>query len=280
MIAFGKPEYIYMAYQMALSIKANNTDIAIQLVHDGHIGYLRPEYRKVFDHATELKHEHYNRNGIFEPGWAKVHALDYSVFDRTIFLDVDGICLKDLSAVFDQCSSFYHTEVIGKGGFEDEIHYAHWAENKDTWNHFSLDKDATFYAVQSSFQYFDKSKEAKNLFKKFKENFDYPVDKLKNHWGGCMPDELIIGGTLAQIGHDPSVDNPVTFFGNKGNRKPLAEVEANYYVSSLYGNGTGTRLVVDRYVDYYDRKIHTYARKMKKPVLKKAFQLMKKKHVG
>lgn len=279
-MAFGTPEYLYMAVQMAMSVKANNKDLPIQLVHDDSINYLHPSYYDLFIERTPIKKEHVYPNGQFEPGFAKLNAYTYSIFEQTIFLDVDGICLKDLAPVFDLCNLFYHTEVIGTGTKNDVIEYAHWASNKVIWSQFELDDNQPFYAVQSSFQYFKKSKEMDELHQLFVREFDFPKVLLSNTWGDCIPDELILGGCCAQVNHNPSLDKRITFFGNKGNRKSITDVLENFYISSLYGNGNGTKLVMERYVDMYDRLIFKYARQLNKTVIRRASRLMKHKHVG
>lgn len=279
-MAFGNPEYVYMAAQMAMSIKAHNKDISIQLVHDHNIGYLPPEYHSLFDKTTDLDLADVYVNKGFEPGYAKIQAYKYSIFDETIFLDVDGICLKDLAPLFDQCTKFYHTEVIGQGKLDEKIEYAHWADNEATWDVFGLNKDQTYYAVQSSFQYFRKCKEMDELAESMAKDFFFPKERLLNEWGNSTPDELIVGGACAKANHDPSMPVQVTFFGNKGNRKEIGEVLANFYISSLYGNGRGTKLVMERYVDFYDRLLFKYARDMKMTVIRRASHLMKQKHVG
>lgn len=282
LMAFGNPEYIFMAAQMALSIKVNSPELPIQLVHDDNVNYLPTDYRNLFDWYTKLDMADVYRNATFEPGYAKLKAYQYSKFDQTIFLDVDGICLdeKKLTDVFDLCTSFYHTEVIGSGTLHDTIEYAHWASNINMFEQFGLNKNQTYYAVQSSFQYFKRSKEMDKLAASFIKEFDFPKERLANQWGQSIPDELIIGGACAKINHDPSLPQRITFFGNKGNRKEIAEVRSNFYISSLYGNGKGTKLVMERYVDMYDRLIFKYAREKKMEVIRRASHLMKKKHVG
>ena len=280
LMAFGSPEYIYMAAQMAMSIRVHNKKIPIQLVHDWHIGYLPEQYHSLFSQFTSIEKSHFFIGNNFEPGFAKIKAYNYSVFEETIFLDVDGICLKDIEPLFDHCKKYYHTEVIGSGKIEEKIEYAHWANNKETWEVFGLSPDQTYFAVQSSFQYFRKCKEMDALAKSFKKEFNFPKENLTNEWGKSIPDELIIGGACAKANHDPSIDTSVTFFGNKGNRKEIAQVMSDHYISSLYGNGRGTKLVMERYVDMYDRLMFKYAREMKMTVIRRASQLMKNKHVG
>lgn len=279
-MAFKSREYIYMAAHLAASIKCNDPDLLIQIVHDENIGYLPNAYRSVFDHLTPIEKSHLYVDGKFEPGLAKLKAYDYSLFERTIYLDVDGLCLNSLEDVFEKCDSFYKTEVIGKGGLNDKIGYSIWATNENIWKHFELSQESIFPAVQSSFQYFEKGDQGRKLYDLFSENFSYPKDKLKNHWGGSTPDELIISGSCAQMNHDPSIDMSVVYFGNSGNKKPISEVTKDYKILSLYGNGKGATLVSSNYIDLYDRAAIRRFKQLKLRPIKKAFQLMKAKHVN
>jgi hypothetical protein len=280
LMAFNSPSYIYMAAQLALSIKYNDPDLPIQIVHDGNIGYLPEAYRIAFDHYTPIKESDFIVDGKFEPGLAKLKAYDYSIFDKTIYLDVDALAINPISDLFEDCNSFYLTEVIDKGGKNDKIGYSHWAENSEVWNYFGLTEEAVFCSTQSSFQYFEKGDSAQGLYEFFDKNFSFPKERLKNHWGGSMPDELIVSASCAQYAHDPAIGVPVVYFGNANNRKEIAEIQENYKILSLYGNGNGTTLVSGRYLDWYDRMTIKRFKKFGLRPIKKSWQLMKGKHVN
>jgi hypothetical protein len=269
-----------MAAHLALSIKFNDPELLIQLVHDENINYLPEKYKQVFDELTAIDKNDFMIKGKFEPGFAKLKAYNYSIFDRTIYLDVDAFAINSLEPLFEHCTSFYMTEVIDKGGKDDKIGYSHWATNENIWDYFKLKKTAVFPSVQSSFQYFEKCNAAEEIYQRFIENFKFPKERLKNHWGGSMPDELIISASCAQIDHDPSIDTSVVYFGNTNNKRPIKEINENFFILSLYGNGKGATLVSSTYFDWYDRMTHKRFRSMGFSPIKKAFQLMKGKHVN
>jgi len=280
LMAFGRREYVYMAAHMAMSIKYHNEDIPIQLIHDEGINYLPGKWHQFFDVKTAISDKDLIRNGKIDPGWAKINVYKYIVFHQSIYLDVDGFCFKDIAPAFDLCTSFYHCEVIGTGKKNDKIEYQIWSDNDTIYDHFELDDNQEYRAVQSSFQYYKKSEKAKKLHGLMAANFNtFSPKKLKHHWGHSLPDELIIGGCCAKIKHDPSIKSRVTYFGNKQNRKKLQEVQEKYYVSSLYGNGGASPLVSQTYIAWYDRSIIQYGRKFKLQPLQKAFQLLRKKYV-
>lgn len=287
-MAFGKPQYMWFACQMALSIKAL-TKYPVQLISDGSVGYIPNSYRQLIDEWTFMKPEHLRRNGNIDPGWAKVNIYPYLVFDESIYLDVDGIVIngqKTLSDAFELCNEFYHAEVIGIGKKEDKIEYSIWAEHKNIWKHFGLEEDQELASVQSSFQYYRKSPEAQKLHSLMVKYYDFPVNELSNTWGGTIPDELIISGACAKMKHIPILndgrgpEDKVVFFGHKRNKLTIPQIKQKYAVLSLYGNGKRQRLVSSTYLDYYDRLLYAYGRQMNIQPIQKAFQLMKHKHVG
>ena len=114
LMAFGKREYLFMAAHLAMSIKHFNPSIKIKLVHDWNYKYLNDFWRGFIDEAEEIQEKHLYRGGCIDPGWAKCNIYEYIAFDENIYLDVDGICLKDIEPLFNQ-DKFYATEVIGRG---------------------------------------------------------------------------------------------------------------------------------------------------------------------
>jgi len=280
LMAFGKANYMYMAAHMAMSIKYfSKNKVKIKLVHDGCLKYVLPKWKAFFDETEEIKKEHIYLDNKLNPGWAKLNVYEYASFNKNIYLDVDGICIQDLTPLFDQ-EKFYATEVMDIGGRNDKINYSHWATNEMAWKNFGLKKDAQFPTVQSSFAYFKKGREAKAFFTRMKKNFNYPKNDLLHTWGGTMPDELIISGTCAQIGHNPSIKGKAVFFGHKLFKDTFKEIQTKYYINSLYGNGRGNTLVRTKYMDWYNGICKDVASKMGIHPIAKAHRLMKGKHAG
>jgi hypothetical protein len=269
-----------MAAQLALSIKYHNPNISICLVVDDSIHKLPEFWKSQFDHIKPLKQEHLYIDGVMQAGYAKLNAYHYTPYDRTIYLDVDGICIQDIQSLFDQCNKFYQTEVIDRGKIDDKIDYSHWATNKNIWEYFEIDQYGELCSTQSSFQYFEKSKEMDELYELFLSYFNYPIEKLKNQWGKAIPDELIISGCCAKLQHDPSIEGRVVFFGHYHDKRTLNEIAKSQYINSLYGNGSGRTLVKPKYKDWYSRMIINMAKSKGHAPLGKANRLMKTKHVG
>ena len=279
LIAYGKPEYIYMAAHMAASLRYYSPDIPITILHDDNIRYLPTQYYEFIDGFVEMDSRHLKTNGKIDPGKAKCNIIHYLPYDLNLYLDVDGLCIGDVTPLFDTDKDFC-VEVTGKGGYQDDIEYNHWANPEDQWEHFELDDDTVLRTVQSSSMLFRKGEFCDNLQHALNDYFDFPHAKLKNHWGWGIPDELIYSGVLAKMKHDPSFNQSVVFFGHVHSPLSFKEIHEKYKVLSMYGNGKGRTLVKLKYIDWYNRlniNIHDF---LKIDRIKEIQRLMKGKHVG
>ena len=256
LLAVGKRGYTFAAYNLAYSIKHHNPSANILLIHDG--TYLHQVPNDVFDITHEVSLQFTHQRGVFDAGGAKlgVYSIATQYFKEYLYLDVDALCLKDLQPFYDSLTKDLHTDIMGKGDIKDAINYSIWASNENIWQEFELDKDAVYYAPQTSWHYAKKKRSNTYFFKLAQKlNLDTFRDpkKLLIKWGAALPDELIFGGALAIKGIDASTETRPIFFGNK--HKPISEVRNEYYLLSLYGNGVGRTLTKLDYLEFYDREM-------------------------
>lgn len=272
--AFGKPNYIYMAAQLAGSIKAENPSIQITLLHDDAVRYLPNDFKPMFDKFVALKPEHLRRNGRIDPGFVKINIPLYLQYDLNLYLDVDALCLKDLEPIFNTDKDFA-TEVVGTGKKTEDINYLFWTTNQSAWKHFEIPEDGLYRSVQSSSMFFRKSKFVEELHKEMVAAYDFPMNELTHQWGGTMPDELIIAGTCAKLQYDPSFKERIIFFGQKYTGESYAQITDRFYLLAIYGpNG----LVRGEYLDWYDRKMVTTLRRVKLNKISGSRMLLREKH--
>ncbi len=279
LVAYGKPEYIYMASHFIASLKFHSPDIDIAILHDDNIRYMPERYKAYVDKFVEMDRKHLYTNGRIDPGKAKCNIIHYLPYDQNLYFDVDGLCISDVSHLFETDKEFC-VEVNGKGGSEDTINYNHWAKPVDEWEHFELSDDAVFRTVQSSSMYFKKGEFCDNLQHALNDYFDFPLVKLKNNWGTGVPDELIYGGVCAKLNYDPSFERSVVFFGWKKSPLSYSEIQEKFSVLSMYGNGKGRTLVKLEYIDWYNRLNVKLHKDMKIERIKEIQRLMRAKHVG
>lgn len=276
---FGKAQYIHMASHLAMSIKHFNKDIKIHLIHDESKKYLHTGYYQFIDGFTPIKREDLYPNGVLDPGHLKCSLYDYLPYNKNLYLDVDALCLHDISYLLELDGDFQTIE-IGKGNRTATIPYSIWATNKNIWEYFDLKEDQECAAVQSSAQFIKKGKKAEKFYKLMKQKFFYPHDKLLHKWGSSVPDELIIAGCAAKLDMDIAMPKNPVFFGNKMSKMSLTEIQNHYGILSLYGNGGGNALVRLEYREWYDRLVTKYTRKMNVPQVGRSFQLLRGKYVN
>lgn len=248
--AFGRVGYIYAAFNMCVSIKRHNKDIKVALAFDREIfKYLDPRKIELFDDLIEIPKEQFtskdgNKLGI-DPAKYKTSIYKYLPYDETLILDVDGCALQDLQPLIDLLSSqsgSIYTDTTGYGKVDV------WASMEYMKEVFEVD---VIHSIQSSWMYVKKP--LKEFFDSVENNLS-KIDKNKiNLWGNTIPDELVYQGTFAQYSIDPSVDIKPILFGNYYDNRTFSELEKEYYILSLYGNGLGRKETKQRYIDFYDR---------------------------
>ena len=252
-----------MAHNLAFSIKKHNPALKIGLWIDPTIKAALPDH-KLFSDIRDLPTQYFqDHKGRVDPAKAKTkyYELGLQMADKFMFLDVDGICMADMQPILDHLDgSTFSTEVVGKGGRNDAIHYSPWVSNETMWATFDLKPNAILCGIQSSWMYYERSKFCDTM----QQHLDYhmaigvPKNLLLIDWGGTLPDELIYQGVCAKLGVIPSMPihapRTVVFFGDKFAKATLQEVRDNYYVLALYGH----RLVQKQYLKLADTLMREY----------------------
>jgi hypothetical protein len=252
-LAFGKRGYYFAAYNLAKSIKVKSPNIHITLFHDNQLTTIHD--LSGFDNVEKLDEKYYNELGRLNPGKAKLYLSEFTPYYHTLFVDADCIALQDISQLLDNCikgKDYFLASMIDKGGKEDKIEYSEWATNETIWKHFKLKDNAILPALQSTLMYFRKSEQGQKFFDKIITNSSFPVESLKEKWGGTLPDELIYSATSAQFGLLPEINNGV-FFGHTISPLTFTQIEEQYYFLTIYGNGIGITKTKLRYIEWYDR---------------------------
>lgn len=238
-MAFGKPVYGKYAFNMLHSIKHLNKSLPVHLICDNkaieHIEVREFDSFEIFEFGSDY-------------GFNKIDLFGKSPFDKTLYLDVDGVCMNDPEILFEDLKDEkVWTIPMGKGTKEEKITYL-WADLDLVYKRFKL--DGIFTTVQTSIIYFDKSKEAKNFFKKLKENYGKRLD-VKDYlfrWNNSNqhPDELYYSITFNQLGIEIKNIQPVFFAKEK---ESVTNILRDYTILSMWGKG-----IVKPYArDLYDR---------------------------
>lgn len=214
LIAYGNSAYAKFASNLAYSIK-KYVDVHITLASDGcHVGY---DMSKI-DQIITFDPDQYKN----DPCLIKINLNKISPYEKTIFLDVDMICLNNPQPLF---------EIISRGTF--------WIDcirqtNENWWMKSEPMKkygcQPIFNDVNSSIMAFDKSEETSAYFDKLNSLY-LRINKkdLKNSWGKrrLIPDEVLHSCVLQ---HPIESVHPVHYCDNDG-------LNMSTYFLSMYGFG-------------------------------------------
>ena len=280
-LSLKKYAYYQAAANLAMSIKHFNKNINITLVSDGvHNEHFRAEHYAYFDWIKEIDELDFNDDYGFSPALAKINIYKYSTYDNTLYIDSDTLVLQDIQPLIDNLVSLegnFYSNVLGSGGFSDDIRYQAWATNQKLWDYFKLDKEQKIYTFNTSWFFFRNNSE--NIFKRVYNNYFSGFSKLdlKNKWGGSLPDELFFYGTLAQLNINPTVNFDVCFFGENVDSRSLDELEKQHYMFTLYGGRSTVRLI---YREWYDRLCHMMCARNGLNHYFKSDNILKDKHVN
>lgn len=306
LLALGKPSYIKFAYQQALSIKFHSPDLPIQLICEERLlSPLKEKWLKVFDIITPIKEEdayrpvEYKGKTIqqLEPGFAKLNIYKYLAFNENIYFDVDGVCVRDVNSLFDECKKDIHAQVVSTVDETAEKWNCQWMPLENVKKHYSLPEKFSLPEINSSFMFIRKGDFAENFYKTAADNFrtDIPKEDFGMGWGARFPDELALNIAFAQVKHEPSFSlttepdvervAPVYFrtrFDKRNGSKAdtLEEIEKHHYVIGVFGSlGFNHSSIVGSH-GYYDKLVSKYSKAlMQENIAYKIYNLMQDKHV-
>lgn len=232
LVAQGAPFYGRMAYNLAVTIKAQE-DIEICVLHGGKgLSHLSDKQLQIFDHIIEIDTKAFA---------AKLTLCDHSPFDRTLYLDCDMAWMpgKLPSELFKELNGVVFSSITeGYYDFDDDKDYGNqmyhfWCNPQEAKLKYKL--KGKFYQWRSEIIYF--SKEAKPVFELAKQVYANPKIGVKE-FAGHVPDELAINISACVHGVDPHVYKwkPAYWHRLHGEGKTLPDIMYDYYLMSMGGN--------------------------------------------
>jgi hypothetical protein len=263
LVAFGKPQYYWAAYNLAYSIKRFNKDLQIALISDSkdRALYYCHDLTNQIDVYVDLPEQHIYTNKKLDPGKAKVLLYDYLPYQNNLYLDVDAVCLKDLQPLIDQLianDAKYATRVVGEHTIDQgrDFKEMQWAWADQLWQHFGLAKSDKIYAINSSIQFIEKCDEAEAIYRTAADmylNNPMPINKLRMKWGGGQPDELYFNVSFGKNNFKPYEIDAICFQMNR--EFNYAQIEERFYLMSYYG---GKGFTPTFYIEWLDRKLKAW----------------------
>ena len=271
LLAFGKLQYYWAAYNLAFSINKHNPNVNITVLFDDPGKALSQchDLMKYVNHIGHIALDDIYTNKKLDPGKVKVNLYKYLPYDCNLYLDVDAIALKDIQPMIDELAQSgkdyishcvgYHT--IDKGRDFKEMQWA-WADKM--WTHFNLLPSYVMPAINSSMQWIVKGSQTEAIYRTAKDlyfNNPIAIKDLRMKWGGGQPDELYMNVALAIHGIDPALKDYTKNSGSEGGMIHFAmqrgltyqDIINNYYLQSYYG---GAGFTPRFYIDWLDRMLN------------------------
>lgn len=290
LIAIGDRGYFNWAVNMACSIKYHSPTVKIQLITEERFRDDSKMFPEFFDILTVVDEEAYTENGSLFPAKLKLKLYDHLYFDETLYFDVDGCVLKDITPLFD-----HEADLAGdiQGVYErsqgDNFTHLKWCQPNIIWPHYGLKEEDKLPAINSSFLFIRKSALNQKLFNLAYYNLmakPIPYSQHWHNWGKQragkikQPDELYFDVAMAQLGIIPKhevavffrlIIDPIKYAG-------LDEIKQHHYAIGLFGD-LRTNHITCR--EIYDREMGCMWReKTGKPFYNKSETLGKCKFVN
>lgn len=269
-LATGNPYYGRMAWNLALSIKAVDSDFPVAIVKDGKsLSHLSEKQVEIFDHIIEA-------DGIAGFG-AKLHMDLLSPFEKTLYLDADMAWLpkyspRDLIRTLKEVDFASITEGYSDPAGDDaNPKYYYWAEAVEIRQVYNLPIER-IYQWRSEVMYFTRSERVTGMFSKAREIYANPGLKTIAMFGNHIPDELAINIATALTNIEPHVYKWKPAYWPRLHGEHLPPFEALY--SAYYALSCGSNVSSMSTKKMYDRIIKAAAYKLK---TKHVFPLLSKR---
>jgi hypothetical protein len=138
LMCYGSSTYGKYAFNMAHSIK-HYGNFPIHLICDS--VSIKEINTSIFDSFEVIDFEKEDKKDY---GLSKIKIFERSPFEKTLYLDVDGVCLNDVEPWFNRIANNHsvYAQLMGLGGLKDSISYNPWASNEVIWEKFNLKEDA------------------------------------------------------------------------------------------------------------------------------------------
>lgn len=256
LVAVGSIDYGKMAFNMALSIKDKIKDLPIALICDENaLAHIRQKDMWVFDVIIEPEFEQAHESFILNPFKLKTSLYDLSPFQRTLYLDVDGLLVGSLDALLSalEKAPFQIQEVGRYTKATAKDCGTVWTKVKQeqnfpaVWDLYGLSDEAIYPEYNSSLIWFEKSDENKKYFDEVKRLYGdrkFTYTKI----GTFYPDEMAFGLASAITGRLGTHEKfkPI-FFAWENKIFDLNHMEQNFAVLGLAGG-----MQVGKMVQYYN----------------------------
>lgn len=258
-IALGYELYGSCAYNLALSLKANDNNIRVCILHDSKsIKHLTPNELSLFDIQTLVPESDYIVDGKPNYFRAKLFLNKLSPFDYTVYMDADNIWLPEKKVSWLIGEIIQNDFTIGMNGeysVQDKKNYGaknypFWGDVNEIIKHWNIPNFVP--QTVAGFIAFRKCERTDLIFDLALNAYE---DKKApgRDWCGGKSDEYCFNVALGIMNIKQDYFN-VFYFDKMDGSKPPEDIYRNYW-----GIATGGHKVSENVVILYNRLVNKYS---------------------
>lgn len=262
-VALGYELYGNCAYNLALSLKAYDSNIRVCLLYSkSAIGHLKQEEKSTFDNLIELPESEYMVDGKPQYQRAKLVVNKYTPFDFTAYMDADNIWVpeKKPSWLFGE---LMHKEfMIGMNGsynpatnLATKKNYTYWGDPEKICKYFGI--KTILPQTVSGFYSFWKNENTDKFFELARAVYD-DANAPTVTWANGKADEYCFNVAMARMNMQQGEFHVFFFEKINGNLQP----EDIY--KGFWGIATGGHKVKEHIIKIYNRLVHKYSLRLGK----------------
>lgn len=262
-VALGYELYGNCAYNLALSLKAYDSNIRVCLLYSKNaIGHLRDEEMNSFDDLIELPESEYMINGKPQYQRSKLVVNKYSPYDFTVYMDADNIFVPEKKP------SWLIGELMGKDftigmngsynastGIRTKLNYTYWGEPDKICKYFKI--KGVLPQTVSGFYSFWKNEKTNELFEIARKVYD-DQNAPTVTWANGKADEYCFNVAMGILNWQQSEFHVFFFDKINGNLTP----EQVY--KSFWGIAIGGHRVKENIITLYNRLVNKYSLRLGK----------------
>ena len=260
-----------MAYNVALTIKANSPEVPIAILYNKNaLDHLSESRHQVFDQMIELTDTSlWTINGQLNYAYPKLHLNAISPFEETIFLDVDTAWCgnNEIQSLFDQCSK-YDFVIKNRNFFDMKSQLTNdgkplwfWVNESEVAEAYKI-RSGKMYSVHAEFIYFKKTDKSKLIFDTAIEVANDVKVESGLKWAGqnnCDEVPFSLSLLLNKVSI-PVGFNPIHWYSADGEFMQRRDIMDNYSLISSGGNSFPKSLR-----SFYNDLIHCAAQQLNMP---------------
>ena len=263
-IALKHPLYGRYAYNLALSIKANDPTLPVAVIaDDAGIAHLSQAQRMVFDHIITPDDSQWCRGEKKLPLVCKFYLNDLTPFDETLFVDADMIFsqLADMPSLWDSMRNVRWT-MANRGSNDPDKGISEWV-NPDMLKQ-SYGDVKQWFDLSSEWIYWKRCPLSDRIFVSARKHYD--EGKLTTRsFAGDKPDEPFFNLALIEADHKPHALPYQPTYWQPAMKRPMPaiEIKRKYFAFSV-----GGKMIPKQQQLIYDEFAKNASYKMKMPTLK------------